>query len=176
MRGDARHIARVPGLGHPVPVALLAVALVLVGPSCSGVDSTASKAGVDRRSAPGLDGGRVELTTPGRPTVVAYIASWCAPCRKELPELEALVRRRAGAVRVVGVAMQEEASSTRGLVAETGITFEVARDPDGERFAADGFVAMPGTVLYDRDGRAVHRYRGPIDFADLDRRLDALTR
>lgn len=126
-------------------------------------------------SVDGLEGGRVELVDSTSVTVVAFIASWCTPCRRELPALQERFSAATPGVRYVAVAVQEEPVATRRLIEETGVGFEVGVDPDGIALADYRFIGLPGTLILDTNGDIAHRYDGTIDFDDLDRRLAALT-
>lgn len=152
--------------------AILATAVALVVLAGCGSPSTATKH--LPRSVDGLDGGTVALVTPDAVTVVAFIASWCTPCRRELPKLEERHRAAGSGVRYVAVAVEEEPPATRKLVADTGITFPVGVDPDGVALADYGFVGLPGILVLNGTGKVEHRYQGSIDFDDLDRRLAEL--
>ena len=93
-------------------------------------------------------------------------ATWCKPCKEEMPDFEALHRRyRDDGLRVVGVNIDEgrgDAKVTR-FVEGVGVSFEVWRDPRN-RFA-DGFRVLgpPETFLVDRDGRITRHWRGQMD-------------
>jgi len=158
-------------------VLVATVAALLMTPACGTSDQAGDAATTTMAalatSVDGLEGGTIALSEPDTTTVVAFVASWCAPCRRELPELERLSTELGDGARFLAVAVQEEPEQTRALVSETGITFEVGSDPDGIVLGDYGFTGLPGTLLLDGDGEVVHRYRGTIDFDDLERRLGA---
>lgn len=145
-------------------VTIATVALVATIAGCGGGGDSGVSAGPRRQSFPvtlgGLEGGRVTLSRPGKPSVVAFAANWCAPCRLELPELERLYQERGSEVTFVAVGVEEEPEQTRQLVADTAITFPVAVDPDGKALAAAGIPGLPGTVILDREGRIAARLTG----------------
>jgi len=162
--------------GRPRPLfAVLALGLLLS--ACGDGGSSAASSGGDAspvpRDVPGLEGGRVALRGDDRPTAIAFVAAWCAPCKRELPELERLSAELTG-VRFVALAVEEEPAATRRLVEQTGITFDVGRDDDGEVLAAAGIVGLPGMVLLDRDGRIAERLRGAQTAAELRPKLERL--
>jgi len=102
----------------------------------------------------------------GRVVLLAFWATWCGPCREELPRLDRLHRGLAGeGLRVVGVNVREE----RGAVAEygrtLGLTFPLVVDPQGVIQRAYGVIALPTTFVIARDGRAVARAIGPRDWS-----------
>lgn len=101
----------------------------------------------------------------GRPVLVNLWASWCAPCVKELPTLDALSKRES-APRVVIVA-QEAAprTSVDAFLASHGISnLESWRDPEMALSGELGVQVMPTTILYDGSGREVWRYVGDLDW------------
>lgn len=107
----------------------------------------------------------------GRPTVVNLWASWCAPCVREMPALEKIYARTAGAVRFVGVDTQDERDSAASMLAATGVTYEQRDDPDGRVRAALRAPGLPATVVYDGRGREVARRIGEVQPGWLERAL-----
>jgi thiol-disulfide isomerase/thioredoxin len=101
----------------------------------------------------------------GQPLLVNLWASWCAPCVKELPTLDALSRRD-GAPRVIIVAQERaERPSVEAFLEKHGIRdLESWRDPEMALSGALGVQVMPTTVYYDSSGREVWRYVGDLDW------------
>ena len=88
----------------------------------------------------------------GTPVVLNFWATWCGPCRRELPALQAANERYAGEVEIVGVDQGEEAAIVRRYVDELGLTFTVPVDSDltvGSRYNIRG---LPTTFFIDADG------------------------
>lgn len=98
----------------------------------------------------------------GRPTVVNLWASWCAPCVREMPALQAVHAKTQGGVRFVGVDTQDKKDSAAGLLQATGVTYEQRDDPDGVVRAALRAPGLPVTVVYDTRGREVSRRFGEL--------------
>jgi len=109
-----------------------------------------------------LEGGAV--VTPeafaGRPYVINFYASWCAPCRIEHPVLMRL--REAGAP-ILGVAYKDNPAAAARLLSELGDPFAAhAQDPSGS-FGIDlGIAGVPETFVIGADGRIAAAYRGPL--------------
>jgi peroxiredoxin len=111
----------------------------------------------------------------GRPYVISFWASWCLPCRKEMPLLNQAYSRRKGDLPVVGVTFQDPASESRKFVAKYGIDFPIAPD-DGYRIAkAFGVINVPTTFFVGADGTVVERVAGDGKVKDLDAALQRLT-
>lgn len=133
---------------------------------------------------PALEGtGRVRLADfEGKPVVVNFFASWCEPCKKELPEFTAAARQLAGKVAFVGV-NSKEITAPAGValarsmgLAEAGIT--LARDVgQGGSALHDRYEvrsAMPITAFYDAAGKLKYVAPGQLTKDKLSARLQEL--
>lgn len=103
----------------------------------------------------------------GRPLVLNFWGSWCAPCVDEMPYLQEFADAADGRVVVLGVNYQDQADPAAGLVDELGITYDLAVDEDGALFRGVGGFGMPTTLFVDEDGVIRFRQTGPIDAAQL---------
>lgn len=155
---------------------LVAAALMLT--ACGGSDPGADSPGDGDPSAeaapspaPGpevpdieidaFDGDTVSLADyAGGPLLVNFWASWCPPCVAEMPDLEAVHELAADQVTFVGVNTQDTPDRAAELVDETGVTYDLVRDPDGQLFQAFGVFGMPSTFYVDADGVVVGRHTG----------------
>lgn len=161
-----------------VPVALLAVgalvALGLVFSSTGSGDPPAGDAGgalVIPLETP--DGGTTTLAAlGGEPLVVNFFASWCPPCRVELPALEAVHQQVGDDVRFLGVNVDYDTSTWKSLVAESGITYETVYEPGQELLRAVGGKGMPTTILVTGDGEIVHVHTGLLTDDALRQLID----
>jgi thiol-disulfide isomerase/thioredoxin len=87
------------------------------------------------------------------PTVINLWASWCTPCRKELPKYQAFSEKYAGKVDVVGIDFQEtRPAAARELARETEVAYPLFSDPDGKLRA----IGLPKLILLDAQGRVAH--------------------
>jgi len=120
-----------------------------------------------------IDGGTTTFADfRGTPTIVNFFASWCAPCIRELPDIQAASETYAGEVNVIGLSVSDRLEDTRALLVETGVTFPVGLDPNGSihREIADLGV-MPSTAFIAADGTLLSVQAGTISAADLDERI-----
>jgi thiol-disulfide isomerase/thioredoxin len=121
-----------------------------------------------------LDGGRISLSDHlGRPVLVNFWATWCAPCVEEMPLLAgaAAQYRDAGLV-VLLVDVGEETRLVEDFVAEHGLDLPVALDMNSETSYDYRVSGYPTSVLIDRAGRVVDVRRGAFsDGGDLRQAL-----
>ncbi|MEV1286043.1 TlpA disulfide reductase family protein [Micromonospora sp. NPDC049679] len=114
-------------------------------------------------------GGRgVPLGTIRGPIVINLWASWCPPCRAELPAFERLHQRTAGKLHVVGVDTKDTRAAAQSTGEDLGLTFPTLFDPDERLRLALGRNGLPMTLFVDADGRVRHVYQStPLDDAAL---------
>jgi len=100
----------------------------------------------------------------GKPVLLNLWATWCAPCIKELPTLEALSKRE-GAPQLVALSqdMQPPATVSRFLDRRR-IGLEAFQDSDMAMSSALGVNILPTTILYGSDGKEIWRYSGDLDW------------
>ena len=105
------------------------------------------------------------IAASGQPVLVNLWASWCAPCVKELPTLDALSRRK-GAPLVIAVSEERaERPSVDAFLEKHGIgNLQSWRDPNMSLSGALGVQVMPTTIYYDASGRELWRYVGDLDW------------
>lgn len=109
----------------------------------------------------------------GEPALLNLWASWCGPCREEMPVLD-VYAREPGAVRVIGVNVQDTGSSAAALMTDLGIGYPSFTDTDGRvQQALAGPPVLPLTFLLQRDG-AVDRITTPAVFSDPEQARSAV--
>ena len=101
----------------------------------------------------------------GKPVLVNIWATWCAPCVKELPTLQAISKRK-GSPRIIAVSqdMAPRSSVDAFLDQHKLGDLEVWQDPKMELSSAAGAEVLPTTILYNSEGREVWRYVGDLDW------------
>jgi thiol-disulfide isomerase/thioredoxin len=106
---------------------------------------------------PCLAGGpAVALGDVRGPAVINLWASWCAPCRSELPAFQRLADRNGGRVHVVGVNTGDRPDAAVSLATDLGLTFPTLADPDERVRTAVRRAVLPVTLFVDGSGRVRH--------------------
>jgi thiol-disulfide isomerase/thioredoxin len=104
----------------------------------------------------------------GVPTVLTAWASWCLPCRRELPYFQRLADATRGRLRVLGVASDEPSmDDPLTFAAAVGVRFASGYDPAGRLRAARGIAGLPFTLLVRADGTVATVHIGPFGSAEL---------
>ena len=173
-------------------LAVLLLASVACGDGANGNDGSATaspKPGVtakataapdtQRQKAPDFsvadsDGNSVKLSDilkNGKPVVLNFWASWCPPCRGEMPEFEQVFKERGSEVQFMMVNLTDGQRETKEIamqyVSAQGFTFPVYFDLNQEGSAAYISRYIPATYFIDKDGYIVSSREGQIDKAFL---------
>jgi thiol-disulfide isomerase/thioredoxin len=112
----------------------------------------------------------------GSPVVLAFWASWCGPCRKELPALSAWAKAHPG-VQVVAVGVDRDRAAAERFLQQVPVDLPVAFDPDSNELGRYGIISMPTTFLFDRAGAFAWQHSGYSEakgFSELDAALGGL--
>ena len=149
-------------------IRLLLLALAVLMPACSTERATPGSVGAPAPaySATTIDGDSVALADlRGDVVLLNMCATWCHPCREEIPALQRLhERHRDAGLRVVGVSIDAagEGRRVRQFANEFGVTYTIWLDPD-DRLAHEFYMlGPPTTVLIGRDGVVRWRHVGPV--------------
>lgn len=97
----------------------------------------------------------------GQPVVLNFWASWCAPCREEIPDISAYAKANPD-VRVVGVAVRDIEENSRRFAAEIGADYPLALGTSEVEDAYPAF-GLPYTVIIDEDGVVTQIFNGIVD-------------
>ena len=98
----------------------------------------------------------------GRPVVVNIWASWCAPCRTEMPLLDEAARSYGSEAMILGVASKDDAAEARRFLDDLDITYPNVFDKSGQIRVALGLTAYPTTYVFGADGQLRARVNGGI--------------
>ena len=176
------------GLGAAIALALIVVVSVLTG---GHVKTNSASAGLNQpqnalvgRSVKGFDvgglnGGKVRAPyVKGHPGVLIFFASYCGPCRAEMPKVATFVRtHHEGTVEVVGIDTTDQRNAAKSFVKGAGVTFPIAFDPNGAISSGIfSLQAIPDTVFVNAKGIVTEVYIGAIPDAQLAQGIAALKR
>jgi cytochrome c biogenesis protein CcmG/thiol:disulfide interchange protein DsbE len=111
-----------------------------------------------------VDGGAVDLASfRGKPLVINFFASWCDPCRAEMPLINELAARRIeGGYGVVGIAVEDTRAAVVQYVQQAGIAFPVALDTASAVKRAYRIYGPPATFFIDAEGTIRDAVLGPL--------------
>lgn len=120
-----------------------------------------------------LDGGApLRLADVGDgPVVVNLWATWCGPCRAEMPAFDEVDRALGGKVRVVGVNVGDDPGAARRFVDDVGVGFPQYLDRDGTVHTELGATGMPATAFVD-DGQVLDLHTGALGAGELRDRIE----
>lgn len=159
------------------PVLILAL-LALLG-SCTGDDSVVGVAEQDaplpRLAGETVDGDNLDAESyaDGSVLVINVWADWCAPCRREQPQLVRLADRYEDeGVRFLGINYQDDRDAARAWIEEFGVPYPSLFDPSGRSAADLGFPALPDTYVVDRAGTIRWVVYGETDERELAGLID----
>jgi cytochrome c biogenesis protein CcmG, thiol:disulfide interchange protein DsbE len=159
---------------------LIGTALVLL--AIGGVvaaEIATSGSGQSTRPAPALPkqvlaGPRVDLASlRGKPAVINFWASWCAPCRQEAPELRRFAGQIGHRATLVGVDWNDRPDNARAFITESHWHYPVLRDPSGSTGTAYGLNGLPTTFVLNARGQIVQKLQGPQTTSTLNAALTA---
>ena len=157
---------------------LIAVLLVVCCTTCTGCLRSVKMAPAFRAQA--LDGGVVEFNPQAlqKPVVLVFWASWCGPCRAEMPALQRLHETlHADGLVVLGVnsTAQDVEADARGFVTDVGVTFPILLDRADDVSQTYRLRALPSTFIVDRHGAiASVMIGGPLSEAVLRSKVESL--
>ena len=109
-----------------------------------------------------LDGKNLKLSEmAGNVVLINFWASWCAPCREEMPLLNALHNKyQPLGFTVLGINVEEQVDSARGFLEDFPVDFPVLLDNRNQVSQLYEVIAMPTTVVVDRDGKLRFLHKG----------------
>ena len=115
----------------------------------------------------------------GKPTVLNFWASWCGPCRSEMPHIQEAYERLGGEVSFVMINMtdgqRETQESAEEYMAESGWTFPIYFDSDYDAAMTYGAYSLPQTYFIDAEGRLIAAARGSMSAEVLQSGIDLIT-
>ena len=116
-------------------------------------------------SLPSLDENKkVELKDfKGKPVVINFWASWCTPCRQEMPFLEKSWNEyKDKGVVFIGIDVLDDEKNAKDFINTLGVSYPNLKDQSGEVASKYGVVGLPATIFIDKQGRITRRNYGPF--------------
>jgi thiol-disulfide isomerase/thioredoxin len=110
----------------------------------------------------------------GKPVVVNYWATWCIPCRTEMPRLAAAAAKYAGSVHFLGVDVEDDREEAEAFARQRGVRYPMMSDPRGVIRNDQRIVGLPVTQFYRSDGALAFVNNGEIKADELTRRIEDL--
>jgi peroxiredoxin len=172
---------------------LIVVAVVLVvgiwrvtrvrhpGKGSLGGAASAGKGGLSGMAAPGfslpdLDGRPLDLAQyRGKVVLLDFWATWCAPCRDEIPHYVQWQDKYGGqGLQVIGISMDDGPKPVREFYREFKMNYPVAVGTEQVAQAYGGILGLPVTFLIDRDGRVAAKYTGAVEMTKVEQEFQAL--
>jgi peroxiredoxin len=150
----------------------LVVASLLGAAGCGGAERPAVAVGAPapEYEAVTLEGAKVRLAElKGEVVLLNIWATWCKPCRQEMPALDTLFRRHAAeGFHVIGVSIDSpgEESRVREYAADLGASYTLWHDPDNTVSTTFLAIGVPASYLVGRDGVLRWRHVGPVTADD----------
>jgi len=152
---------------------------VLQGDNASASNLSAATRPVSGEPAPDftvqtLDGKYVSLSDfRGKTVLLNFWATWCPPCRSEMPDMEKVYRERLDKdVVILAVDVQEAAVPVQAFVDRFGITFPILMDVSGDIAKLYGVQSLPTSYFIDKQGRITSFSLGALNESAISRRID----
>lgn len=171
---------------------VLLASLTLVGAACSNSESApddvpalaeiaGSEAPPDHGQAAAdftvmtLDGSGFTLSKhleeDGRPVFLNMWASWCPPCKAEMPDINAASKSH-GDVKFVGVAVNDDPTAAADFATSNGIDYTIGFDENGDVSHGYNVRGLPATYIISADGFILERIFGAVTADDIDEKLE----
>lgn len=123
------------------------------------------------------NGNKVHLSDyAGKPIILNFWASWCTPCKKEMPDFNKKYLQYGDQIQflMIDFAKDDKIEDAKAYVSEMGFAFPIYFDTYGDATYTYGVNAFPTTVFIDADGYIVARYRGTISEGTLQSGIDMI--
>jgi cytochrome c biogenesis protein CcmG, thiol:disulfide interchange protein DsbE len=110
------------------------------------------------------------LADDGRPVFLNMWASWCPPCKAEMPDISAASEAH-DEVKFIGISVNDEPSAAADFATTTGIRYTIGFDEDGAVAEAYQVRGLPATYIISSEGIILERVFGAVTAADIEEKL-----
>ena len=150
-------------------------AALLLSQGCS-EDAAPAKESAPDFSVALFDGNSFQLGTyRGKSVLINFFASWCVPCREEIPTLNQVYREyRQREVAFIGIAVNDTEDKAKQFVVEFDVSFPTGVDKTGEISDAFGLYGVPTTLFIDKEGIISYLHSGGVTEKLLKHELDKI--
>ena len=162
-----------PSTQYSVLSTLLALALV----ACNSAQPAARLGGpAPDFNLPTADGGTVRLADlKGKPVLINFWATWCQPCREEMPAMQELYEQyRDRGLMILAVDMEEDLRPVRRWIDQGGYTFTFLLDSEGEQVKRYNINASPTSYFVGRDGVIRDLKLGALSRTEMQTKIEKL--
>ena len=145
---------------------LVLFAFILLAASCSAPGAVERALPLEEFTIVGTDD-TYELRQTGQPRALNLWATWCAPCRAELPDFDDVAGRVEG-VEIVGINVGETSDQASDLIEELNLSFLQVLDPQASMQTNLRITGMPATIFVDEDGEILQIQSGELNIEELE--------
>jgi len=123
-----------------------------------------------------LDGKQMQLSSfrGEKAVVVNFWATWCPPCREEMPAFEDLFVNNKNKLTILGVDLQESEETIRKFLLEIPVTYPLLLDPNADVKALYNVFTQPVTYFIDKDGIIIDKKFGPLTPGEIEDKFGKL--
>ena len=121
-----------------------------------------------------FQGKEITVVANGQPLVLNFWATWCPPCRQEMPELEKFSRQYNGKVTFYAINIQESGDKVTEFMTQNQYSMRVLADKDGAVARSFRVNSIPTTLVIDKLGIIKYRKSGPVTVVELEGVLNGL--
>jgi len=157
-------------------IGIIVIFLVVVGSICSAASDTGVTVGkrLPQFTLNALNGSSITVMPSDKLTIINFWATWCPPCRGEMPELNAFFQQHSDNVAFYAINLREEAGFVNDFMYQNGYSLPVLLDSNGEIGNLFQVKFIPTTIVVDGSGIITFRKSGPVTKAELESLINNL--